>query len=221
MFFALLFVFELLLLFLLSRSIQLNFSQFVYSVTRSMKMTIGAISFLFLPGTFLHEMAHWLMAKILFVQTGKMSLTPQMTRDSLRLGSVAIAKTDPVRRILIGTAPVFIGLSLILGVLYFASAYTLFDNLWIVALAGYVVFETGNTMFSSKKDMEGAIELIAVVVFIAGIGYLLGLRVSMASIESFFEQELLFRVFQNGVYYLLFPILVDVIFLLILKLIRR
>jgi hypothetical protein len=83
------------------------------------------------PGVILHEMSHWLMAKLLFVPTGKMVLfrthdkrPPRQQRyrrtppprpvdpnpDKVVLGYVEVAKTDPVRQSLIGLAPLITGL---------------------------------------------------------------------------------------------------------------
>jgi hypothetical protein len=83
------------------------------------------------PGVILHELSHWLMAKLLFVPTGKMVLfrshdkkparqyryrrtpapqTVEPNADKVVLGYVEVAKTDPIRQSLIGLAPLVTGL---------------------------------------------------------------------------------------------------------------
>ena len=54
---------------------------------------------LFLPGILLHELSHWLMAKLLGVRTGKISIWPSKRRAGrqMRLGSVKVGRADPVR----------------------------------------------------------------------------------------------------------------------------
>jgi membrane-associated protease RseP (regulator of RpoE activity) len=42
--------------------------------TRSARFTIGLFQLIFLPGVFLHESSHYLMAKILRVPTGRFSV---------------------------------------------------------------------------------------------------------------------------------------------------
>ncbi len=64
----------------------------------------------FLPGVFLHELSHFLMAKLLGVQTGKFSLIPQaQPNGKLRLGYVETASGGFIRDALIGAAPLVTG----------------------------------------------------------------------------------------------------------------
>lgn len=212
-----LFIFELFLLYFLSHNVSVLFSRFLYRLTRNKKLTVNLLALLFLPGTILHEIAHWMTAKALFVPVGKISLYPKLTSGGVILGSVSMNKTDPLRRLLIGTAPVFFGVGIIVGALYFASKNNLLNNYWSILLLAYIVFEIGNTMFSSKKDMEGTIGLLLVVIFLGGICYLLGLRIQISAIMAFLSQPFVTAVFQKGSIYLLLPIIVDGIFILVLR----
>lgn len=216
-----LFVFELFLLYFLSHNVTMLFSRFFYRLTRNKNLTVTLLALLFLPGTILHEMAHWLTAVVLFVPAGDISLLPKLTSGGVILGSVSMGKTDPLRRLLIGTAPVFFGVGIIVGAVYFASKYNLLNNNWSILLLALIVFETGNTMFSSKKDMEGAIELLLVVIVLGGICYLIGLRIQIATIIAFLSQPLVMAVFQKGSIYLLVPIIVDAIFISVLRIFYR
>lgn len=67
-----------------------------------------------LPGIVLHEVSHLLVAAVLGVRAGGLSLWPQFQRDSLQLGSVQVARTDPLRESLIGLAPLLGGSAAIL-----------------------------------------------------------------------------------------------------------
>lgn len=221
MFFEGLFIFELFLLYFLSNKVSVLFSGFLYSLTRNKNITVNLLALLFLPGTILHEIAHWVAAKALFVPVGKISLRTKFTSDGVILGSVSMEKTDPLRRLIIGTAPVFMGVGIITGSLYFASKNNLLNNYWSILLLALVVFEIGNTMFSSKKDMEGTIGLLLVVIFLGGICYLLGLRIQTATIISFISQPLIIAVFQKGSVYLLLPIIVDAVFISVLKIFHK
>lgn len=216
-----LFVFELFLLYFLSHNVTALFSRFLYRLTQNKNLTINTLAFLFLPGTILHEIAHWLIAIVLLVPVGDISLLPKLTNTGVILGSVGVGKTDPLRRILIGMAPVFVGVGIITGAIYFAIENNLLNNYWSVILLAYIVFEIGNTMFSSKKDMEGVIELILFVLIIAGICYLLGIRIQTEIIIDFISQPFIVSVFQKGSIYLLLPIIVDSIFILVLRIFHR
>ena len=66
-----------------------------------------------LPGVFLHESSHWLVAKLLGVRTGRFSIFPRQQEDgSLQLGYVEYYRgrnLGPVRESLIGAAPLLVG----------------------------------------------------------------------------------------------------------------
>lgn len=102
---------------------------------------------LFFPGTFIHEMSHFLAALFLLVPVGKIELFPERIERGIKMGSVAIEKTDPVRRTLVGVAPIISGLTII----FISTSLTL--PIWVHLI---IVFEVGNTMFSSSEDLKGS-----------------------------------------------------------------
>ena len=212
-----LFIFELFILYMLSRNIYVLFFKLFYRLTGDKNISIHLLAFLFLPGTLLHEAAHWLAAVILFVPAKSMTLVPKMEGQSLRLGSVSIAKTDIIRRLIIGAAPIILGVSIILAMLYFAFSNNIVNNYLIVFLLGYLVFEIGNTMFSSKKDMEGAVSLALAVLVTSFIFYFLGQRIVFSGVMEFLYHPILVDIFRRGTLYLFIPILIDLFFILILK----
>lgn len=171
----LIFVVSFLILFLVSRFFTVQLGHFLMMVTRSHTASIYILALLFFPGVLIHELGHFFMASILFVPTGEIEFLPKVQEGGIKLGSVAIAQTDPFRRFLIGVAPVLSGV----GILLLASYYlhSLWPITWQTWLFIYILFEIGNTMFSSKKDLEGAIGLLVFVGFIAGCFFLLGARI--------------------------------------------
>lgn len=213
----LIFFVELFFLFLLSRLVQKRLSQFLFMVTRSIKWTVALLSILFLPGTILHEVAHYLFASILFVPVGKMELIPKLNGNSVKLGSVAIGRTDPLRRLLIGIAPFLVGTSIILLVLLLAEKNMLWKNSWAVVAVFYTLFEVGNSMFSSKKDLEGASVFVAIITVLTILFYALGLRIDVQDINNILNDQTV-HLFYQGVIYLLFPIGLDLILLILLGL---
>ena len=167
---------------------------------------------LFLPGTFLHELSHYIAAKLLFVRVGKFSLRPEKRETEIVLGSVAIEKTNIVKRLIIGAAPVIVGLFLIIGIVYLVVTRELTSDWRVVAFLSYFIFVVGNTMFSSKKDMEGAWKVIIFSLVIGVILYLLGLRV-------YFDADV--EVLKIAGLYLLPVIAIDAGILCVLFLARR
>ncbi|MBI4732772.1 MAG: hypothetical protein HY781_11750 [Chloroflexi bacterium] len=91
---------------LLHREIQAVF----LILTRRPGVTQVLFALIFLPGVFLHELSHFLMAKLLRVRTGRFSLIPQAQPDGrLRLGYVETASGGFLRDALIGVAPLVTG----------------------------------------------------------------------------------------------------------------
>ncbi|MCS6843246.1 MAG: hypothetical protein NZ528_02840 [Caldilineales bacterium] len=75
-----------------------------------------------LPGTLLHELSHWAMAKALGLRTGRFRIWPEFKRDGVVLGSVEVQRTNALADSLVGLAP-FIGGTLAL----LAIGYLVFD----------------------------------------------------------------------------------------------
>jgi hypothetical protein len=79
-------------------------------VTRRPDIALTLFAVLFFPGVFIHEISHFLMARLLGVHTGRFSLIPQPTvQGRLQLGYVETAKSDWLRDSMIGVAPLLLG----------------------------------------------------------------------------------------------------------------
>ena len=208
------FVFELSFLFFLSRQVTRVISSSFHAITQSRKGLVITIAFLFLPGTILHELAHFFMAKLLFVRTGAISLLPHLSGDSLRLGSVQIEQVDPVRKLLIGVAPILAGVGVLSAVYYFFLQQTNFLN-WTILIPISTTFIIGNTMFSSRKDLEGTLGFLVIATIIGGI---------LLAANPFLNQSLIYFLTTTATpfftilsLYLLPPIILDIAIILLAK----
>lgn len=210
-----LFFLELLILFLLSRALQKKISLFFYTLSRSIKVTVYLLAILFLPGTVIHEVSHYLMAKFLFVTTGTMVLIPKLEGQSVKLGSVAIARSDPFRRLLIGLAPFLVGTIIIIFLLFLTEKNELWQTPWAIIFILYSLFEVGNTMFSSKKDLEGALFMGIFLIIVCGILYLLGVIPSLYQLQNLLNDNII-HIFYQGVLYLLIPLGLDLALIFVL-----
>lgn len=205
-----LFFLELLILYFLSRKVIKIVFLVIHKLTRKQKPTIYIFWFLFLPGTILHELSHLVMATVLFVPAGKLSLFPEQTEEGrVKLGSVGIAKTDPIRKTLIAIAPIIFGLTLLFLLLY-STSHNYLINDWRGALfIGYVVFEIGNTMFSSREDLRGLWQFFVIFLGLLAIGYFTGIRVSVNENREIAEQ--FFELLRNLNIFLLVPLALDAV----------
>ncbi len=207
-----------LILFFLSRRLTKAISSFLHRITKHKKLTVYFMAIFFLPGTLIHELAHIFMAELLFVPTGKMSIIPEILGSEIKMGTAEIGRTDPIRRFLIGVAPFIFGNIIIFSTVYLTFKNNLISNTFLVILLSYIIFQISNTMFSSKKDMEGAVQLFAILAIILLIVLLAGIRIDTGQFSILSDIEILF---QKVSLYLLIPVIFDSIILIILKIINR
>ncbi len=173
------FILTLLPLVILQRLLHREIQAVILIVTRNPQLTVGLFSVLFFPGVFLHELSHFVMAKILRVQTGKTSLIPKSMPDGrLQMGYVETAQTDIVRDLLIGIAPLIagslfiayaglnrMGLDTLLDVLangqteLFWAGLKLLPQVDDFFLWFYLIFAVSSTMMPSESDRHAWLPL--------------------------------------------------------------
>lgn len=221
-----LFILEIVLLFIFSKKLIKALSLALFRIFKSHSAVVNILAIIFLPGTIIHELAHLLIAGIMLVPVGEISVLPEVEEGGVKLGSVQIGKVDPFRLTIVGVAPVILGMSIILGILYFAqiSQHLVW---WQVVLGLYLIFEISNTMFSSKKDIAGTIGFVVavLVVTIAIIATLYFWRpLLLQNIWLYLNSQNLegaSKFFKLSSLYLLVPLIIDLLIILLTKLFTR
>lgn len=227
--YLLLLIVVLVALFITSQKIFSSLFFLLLKILRSKKISITLLSFFFFPGVVIHELSHAIMAGILHVRVGDMEFAPVLHGDGLKMGSVQIAHTDPFRRFLIGVAPLVIGGGILVILLHYFTQWFSLQNIFgtpssifIFFLALYGTFVIANTMFSSKKDMEGALALfiflilILVIIFVAGKGEWL-----LVMTERLLEMNEVREYMQKILLLLLFPLGINIIVITVFRLFAR
>ena len=98
------------LMLLLHRWLEAHLQGLACLITGHPRVAVWMFFIVFLPGTLVHELSHWLMAKLLGVRTGRLEIWPQEKRDgAVWLGSIQVGRADPLRSSLIGLAPLLVG----------------------------------------------------------------------------------------------------------------
>lgn len=164
----------------------------VFYITRSQQLAVGVFSVLFLPGVALHELSHWLVAKIFGVPVRRFSIIPKvMSKNKVRMGVVEVAASNPVLDALIGLAPLIFGFLAIalIGILlldlpaYFSGNF----NDWLGELNKlpsipdfwiwfYFIFVISSTMLPSSSDRKSwppiliFLGILLIVLLILGAG---------------------------------------------------
>lgn len=188
------FVLMLLPLIILQRLLHREIQAVFLILTRNAQITMGVFQFIFLPGVFLHETSHFLMAKLLRVPTGRFSILPQPLPDGrLQMGYVETAKADIVRDSLIGAAPLIIGtLFVAYAAIYQLEMRVLWDvlrdgkfNLFWMGVRAlpnvqdfylwlYLTFAVSSMMMPSESDRHAWLELVISVGVLFSIALLIG-----------------------------------------------
>ncbi|HTX92394.1 MAG TPA: hypothetical protein VMC09_14380 [Anaerolineales bacterium] len=163
-------------------------------LTRRPGVTQAIFALIFLPGVFLHELSHFLTAKILGVPTGKFSLIPQAQPDGkLRLGYVETGSGGFIRDALIGVAPLVSGgLFVAYAAIYQLHLLPLWDlmraaewtgfwaNLISVLKAAdfwlwfYLTFTVSSTMMPSASDRHAWLPMGLFLAGLIGLAVLFG-----------------------------------------------
>lgn len=156
-------------------------------------------SLVLLPGVVIHELSHWLMASLLGVRTGAISVIPQRQPDgSVQLGYVEYYKGHTLgafRESLIGGAPLMAGTAVILligfhvfGVTQLADSVQTgeLDKLLLALgqLFGtndffvwlYLLFAIANAMMPSPSDRRAWPAFLTMIVILAVVLSLIGIQ---------------------------------------------
>jgi hypothetical protein len=188
----------LLLLAWLSRQVSLYVQHLFFALTRSHHAPTLAIFLLFLPGVVIHEAAHWGMARLLGLRTGKFRVWPKRQGRHIGLGSVSVESRHVVLDSLVGIAPLLVGTALVaiignaifdapqlatqlaaqLGRGDLRAAYGAFRAaldqpnglLW-----AYLLFTIANAMMPSASDREPLKPVLSYTLLAAIIYILLGM----------------------------------------------
>ena len=100
----------LLPLFIVQRRLHFETQAVLLLLTRRIDISTAAFSILFFPGVLLHELSHFIAARLLGVRTQGFSVFPSTKPDGrLQLGYVETAQTDFMRDAMIGAAPLVTG----------------------------------------------------------------------------------------------------------------
>ena len=189
----------------LNRWISTHVQGVAFLFTGSAHVAIWFFWVFFLPGTLLHEVSHWLMAKLLGVKTKGMSLWPKKKPNGeLQMGAVEVLVSDPFRHSLIGLAPLLTGSAAVLLIGYgwlglgeigqallrgslprLAEALEktmAVPDVWVWL---YLVFAISNAMLPSASDREAWLTVF--IYFLLVLALVVGLKLVPTVPESLQE----------------------------------
>jgi len=199
---------------------------------------------LLFPGILVHEVAHWLTAKLLGVRTLDFSVWPKRkTKSKVQYGAVRIAQTDIVRGSLIGLAPLVVASALIIAIgryalgteaLRQAVASGRWGQVWDALAQSmraadfwlwmYLIFAISNAMFPSESDREAWKPLLLYGAVVALLLYLVGWKPPLESVQGALAQvmnPLIYAFAVTAVVDFLFAVLIGALELVIGRLLGK
>lgn len=190
------------LLYLTRRKMTADLARLVGRFGGGQRMFVWLWSVIFLPGTIIHEMSHLFAAAVTGTKIGRVEIFPELPRggigvddrlprprpevgarndkNTFHLGYVQTQELGLIRGFLVGTAPLFIGLGLLVWI---SSALEFSDFRFQISdlLKLYLFFTVANSLFPSWVDIKHALPLI-ILGAIAGISlYFSGVNMALTS----------------------------------------
>lgn len=188
-------------LLLLQRWIHQHLHGLSLLITGQQERAVIIYAIILFPGVLLHEVSHWLAAKLLGVRTGSFSMLPQRQADgSIQLGYVEYYKgrtLDPLRESIIGGAPLITGTAVILLIGFqifninelaammqtgqIANLTNVLDILFQTPdffLWLYLIFAIANGMMPSRSDRRAwptfavTLFLLALLLYVLGVAHI-------------------------------------------------
>ncbi len=176
-------IFLLISLVFLYISGQILLSQITYLVHHvggSRKFLIIFWSLIFLPGTVIHELSHFFLAILVGARTGKIEIFPQFLEEDnnsggVALGSVQTQRLNIFQGVLVGLAPFYVGLGLLVWLASSISNSYFAESYYLLFAQAYLFFTISNSFFPSRSDLAhvlpATIILSLTVLFLWLIGF--------------------------------------------------
>lgn len=156
-------------LFLTQRRMTLSLSRLIHRLGGNQNLLIWFWSLVFLPGTIIHEISHFLVAAATGARTGNIEIFPEFIDDFLEkkerhgvaLGSVQVARMNPLQGFLVGLAPFLSGMVLLIWLASLMRVNYSTQNISVLSLQIYLFFVIANSFFPSWTDIKQTLPLFA------------------------------------------------------------
>lgn len=185
-------------IYFISRKAMNEVFYFLMRIFKNYHLVLAVITLILLPGTLIHELAHFIVALVLLLPVKSMSLFPVFEANQIKLGEVKFEKRDVVRGGIVGIAPFVVGILLLISIFYFQIFPG--QDLIINILMTYLIFSVSSNMFSSRQDLKDAIFVVPVIAIGAALFYLFDIKLDMTLVNA---------IMKEANYYLFFVLVIN------------
>ena len=179
---------SLLGLLLTKKKMTTDLSRLVHHLGGSQHSAIITWSVIFLPGTIVHEISHFLVAALTGARTGNIEIFPEYLENersekntSVALGSVQTQKLNPIRGFLVGIAPFISGIALLIWLASMIQTSYSSGNYWILLFEGYFFFTIANSFFPSWPDIKQTLPFAIISLVVALLAWYFGFQIFLNS----------------------------------------
>lgn len=163
-------------------------SRLIHRLGGSQHGAIITWSIIFLPGTIIHEISHFLVAAFTGARTGKIEIFPEYLeeksehegKNKVALGYVQTQTLNPIQGFLVGIAPFVSGLLLLIFLVSQMQISLSQNDYQILILEGYFFFTIANSFFPSWPDIKQTLPLIVISIIALLIAFYFGFQIMIS-----------------------------------------
>lgn len=176
-------ILSFLALLLTKKKMTLELNHLIHRLGGSQHSSIIIWSIIYLPGTIVHEVSHFLVAALTGARTGKIEIFPEYLEDEshVALGSVQTQKLNPIQGFLVGIAPFISGMALLIWLASLLQVSFTDRNIWLMILEGYFFFTIANSFIPSWSDIKQTLPFVIVSLLIALLAWFFGFQIFLNS----------------------------------------
>jgi hypothetical protein len=180
----------ILLLYFTHRKMTSELSDLLHRLGGNQNWLIWVWSVVFLPGTIIHEISHFLAAAATGTRTGQIEIFPEFIENLLEesdrprgvsLGSVQVARMNPLQGFIVGLAPFISGTVLLIWLSSLIQVSYQAQNLYPLLLQAYLFFVIANSFFPSWSDIKQTLPLFIITLIAMALAGYFGLQFTLGA----------------------------------------
>jgi hypothetical protein len=178
---------SLVILLLTKKEMTRDLTRLIHRLGGNQHTAIIVWSIIFLPGTIIHEVSHFLFAALTGARTGQIEIFPEYLEDEadeknvhVALGSVQTQKLNILQGFLVGIAPLLSGIALLIWLAALLQTSFTTGNTWLFILEGYFFFTIANSFFPSWPDIKQALPLVIIFLAASLLAWFFGFQIFLS-----------------------------------------
>ncbi len=192
----LIFGFCLFCLFVTQKWLMIQISKLIHKLGGNRNSLIVVWSIIFLPGTVIHELSHFLFAILTGARTGKIEIFPRFLEEdwedeesggSVTLGYVQTQRLNPIQGLFVGLAPFIIGMALLVWISSQIQLSYLGASYYLLAFQGYLFFTISNSFFPSGSDLKHVYPVVITLIIVLAALWFFGINFLVTPSAAFFN----------------------------------